>query len=60
MPEAADPIDRIHAAIQRIEAASDRRARASDALAERHTALRSRMGEAVAALDDLIAKGTSE
>ena len=48
---------RIDAALQRIEAAAARKAEAAEAIARRHGALRTRMAEAVAALDDLIAKG---
>ena len=54
------PIERIHAAIARIEAASARRAEAGEALARRHAALRTRMTEAVAALDDVIARGNAD
>ncbi|MEN2785238.1 hypothetical protein ABC969_02250 [Sphingomonas qilianensis] len=54
------PIDRIDAAIARIAAAAARRAQASDALAKRHAALRTRMTEAVAALDEVIARGKQE
>jgi len=55
----ADPhpaTDRIDAAIARIEAAIDARAIAADRLSRRHAALKSRMAEAVAALDDVIAR----
>ena len=54
----ADPsaTDRVDAAIARIEAAIDARTRAADALATRHAALKARMAEAVAALDDVIAR----
>lgn len=51
--------ERIDAAIARIEAASARRARATDADAARHAALRARMTEAIAALDDVIARGAA-
>ena len=54
------PLDRIDAAIARIAAAAARRAQASDALTNRHAALRTRMTEAVAALDDVIARGKAE
>ena len=49
-------VDRIDAAIARIEAQSASRAEAADALTTRHAALKARMGEAVAALDDVIAR----
>ena len=52
MPSA--PLDRITAALARIEAASARRAAAVDRLAERHSALRTRMADAIAALDVII------
>ena len=58
MPET--PIDRIDAAIARIAAAAARRAQASDALTNRHAALRTRMTEAVAALDEVIARGRTD
>lgn len=48
---------RIDAALQRIEAAAARKAEAAEAITRRHGALRTRMAEAVAALDELIAKG---
>ena len=51
---AVSTIDRISAAITRIEAASADRATAADALARRHAALRTRMADAIAALDELI------
>lgn len=58
----ADPdptaLDRIYQAIARIEAAVEAHAREGDALARRHVALKSRMAEAVAALDDVIARGS--
>ena len=60
MADAVSPIDRVHAAIARIEAATERRRRDSDALAKRHAALRTRMAEAVAALDDVITRGAAE
>ena len=49
-------IDRIDRAIARIEQAVADRDRASAVLTRRHDALRARMTEAVAALDDLIAR----
>ncbi len=51
-------LDRIDGAIARIEAAVAARTRAANALARRHAALKSRMAEAVAALDDVIARGS--
>ncbi|MGH6615341.1 hypothetical protein [Sphingomonas sp.] len=48
--------DRIEVAIARIEAAMAARHRAAGVLAIRHEALRSRMIEAIAALDDIIAQ----
>ena len=47
---------RIDAAIARIESAMSMQAASADALARRHAALRTRMAEAVQALDDVIAK----
>ena len=55
----SDAADRIDAALARIEAQIAARARAGDALAARHAALKARMAEAVAALDDVIARGAS-
>ena len=49
--------DRIGDALERIEAAIDARDRAGSALSRRHDALKARMAEAVAALDDVIARG---
>ena len=57
MTEPASAATRIDTAIQRIEAAVARRAESGDALARRHAALKARMAEAVAALDDVIARG---
>ncbi|MEZ0495618.1 hypothetical protein [Sphingomonas sp. IW22] len=57
--EADDPhpaIRRIEAAVARIERAAATRAYAADSLARRHAALRTRMEEAVAVLDELIAR----
>ena len=51
------PLDRIDRALARIDAALATRARASEDMIRRHAALRARMEEAVAALDDLIANG---
>ncbi|WP_419809490.1 hypothetical protein [Sphingomonas sp.] len=53
-PPAADRID---AALSRIDAALAARAAAGDVLSRRHAALKARMAEAVAALDDVIARG---
>jgi hypothetical protein len=50
-------VERIDRAIARIQAAIDARADSTEALARRHAVLRSRMTEAVAALDDVIARG---
>lgn len=52
-----DPAARIEAALARIEAAIAARGKAADALARRHAALKTRMAEAVQALDDVIARG---
>ena len=49
-------VGRIDAAIARIEASIAGRAEAADALGRRHAALKARMAEAVAALDDVIAR----
>ena len=49
-------VERIDAAIARIETQISARADAGDALARRHAALKARMAEAVAALDDVIAR----
>ncbi len=57
--DASSAVDRIDAAIARIEAAIDARTRSGDALAKRHAALKARMVEAVAALDDVITRGSS-
>ncbi len=57
---AVSTIDRISAAITRIEAASANRATAADALARRHAALRTRMADAIAALDELIVQTESD
>ena len=50
-------LDRIEAAIGRIEAANAARLGSSATIARRHAALKARMAEAVAALDDVIARG---
>ena len=57
-PEQPTALDRIDRAIERIEAAVASRARAGDALAKRHAALKSRMADAVAALDEVITRGS--
>ncbi len=51
-----DATARIDRALERIEAAAAARAFASERLARRHAVLRSRIEEAVAALDNLIAR----
>ena len=51
-------LERIDRAIARIEAALATRTRASEDVQRRHATLRSRMEEAVAALDDVIARGS--
>jgi hypothetical protein len=53
-PNAA--LDRIDRAIARIETAMAGRARATEILARRHAKLRTRMEEAIAALDQIIAR----
>lgn len=50
-------VDRIDNALKRIEAALANRAPDATSLANRHTALRARMAEAVAALNNVIAAG---
>ncbi len=59
MADTLSAVDRIDGAIARIEAAIDARAKSGDALARRHADLKARMAEAVAALDDVIARGTA-
>ena len=54
-----DPASRIEAAMGRIEAALAARTQAGEALTRRHAALKARMAEAVAALDDVIARGST-
>ena len=56
MDDQNEAVGRIEAAIARIEAEVRSRARGNDMLAKRHAALRARMAEAVAALDDVIAR----
>lgn len=53
----ASPLSRIDAALARIEAANARRDREAEAIRTRHAALKARMSEAVAALDDVLARG---
>ncbi len=50
-------VDRIDRAITRIQTAIAARTANAEALARRHAMLRSRMADAVAALDDVIARG---
>ena len=50
-------LDRIDRALARIDAALAARTRASEDMIRRHAALRARMEEAVAALDELITNG---
>jgi len=54
---APSAVERIDRAIARIRAAIDARADHAEALVRRHAVLRSRMTDAVAALDDVIARG---
>ncbi len=49
-------LDRIDRALARIDAALAARTRASEDMIRRHAALRARMEDAVAALDDVIAQ----
>lgn len=57
-PSSAAPsaVERIDRAITRIEAAVAARDQASDALTRRHEALRTRMSEAIAALDSVVGR----
>lgn len=55
-PQYGAAVDRIERALTRIERAAQARAFEADALGRRHTALRARMAEAVAALDQVIAR----
>ena len=55
--EPAPSLQRIHAALARIEAATARRDRDEQAIRARHAALKARMSEAVAALDDVLVRG---
>ena len=54
-PHAA-AIERIERALARIERAGQARAFATDSLGRRHDLLKARMGEAIVAIDALIAK----
>lgn len=56
---AESPADRIEQALARIERAAAARAYATERLARRHAKLRSRIEEAVASLDVLIARETA-
>jgi hypothetical protein len=53
-------LDRIDSAIARIEAAVTARVRADAAATRRHEALRSRVSQAIAALDTLIDQGSND
>ena len=53
----ATPLARINTALDRIDAAVRAHTAAAAAGAKRHEALRARVAEAVAALDDVIARG---
>jgi hypothetical protein len=53
----SSPAERMDAALARIETAVAARVAGAEALAKRHAALKARMAEAVAALDDVIARG---
>lgn len=55
--EPSTAMTRIDSAIARIEIAIESRAHAVDTLQKRHGALKARMVEAVAALDDMLARG---
>ena len=50
-------LSRIDAALTRIESATARRDKEAQAIRTRHAALKARMSEAVAALDDVLARG---
>ena len=56
-PTPNTPLDRIDRALARIEAAAAARTANGTALMQRHETLRTRMAEAVAALDAVIARG---
>lgn len=49
-------VERIEAALDRIERAAARHASESRTLSDRHAALRSRVGDAIGALDSMIAR----
>jgi len=53
-------LDRIDRAIARIEATFAQRTRAAESAVQRHAVLRARMADAVRALDDILARGTSD
>ncbi len=53
-------LDRIDRAIARIETAVSARVRADVAASRRHEALRSRVSQAIAALDTLIDQGSND
>jgi hypothetical protein len=55
-PDPTTALDRIDRALARIEAAAAARTAANTALTRRHETLRTRMAEAVAALDAVIAR----
>ncbi len=56
-PQPSAAMARIDTAITRIEAAIESQAHTADTLRKRHGALKARMVEAVAALDDMLARG---
>ena len=55
-PQQPAALARIEAAMARIEAAAAAQASAAESMKRRHATLRTRMTEAVAALDDVLAK----
>ncbi|CAN5380186.1 hypothetical protein BH09PSE4_BH09PSE4_07130 [soil metagenome] len=57
MADTHSPLDRIDAAIARIEAAARARDTKNHDLAQRHADLRSRIGAAIDALDELLPAG---
>ena len=57
MADQPNALDRIEAAIRRIEAASARRDDSIATLSRRHATLRARIGEAIVALDQVVAQG---
>jgi len=56
----SNPADRIEQALVRIEAAGAAKSYALDRLGQRHARLRSRIEQAVASLDTMIARETAE